>query len=241
MSGIVHRHIETADPWGGLPPRVHNVPACHVVYPVVGNSNNVYTTANYFTSTQTAGTSYSVAPATQLDGYGRNVVALFSPNTASSAMYAAGTLKLYGIDYYGVAASESVAVSNIVSATSPWKGSVNFGQLNTIMVSGLKFHSDSSSARSDVSFRVGMGNKLGMPVYLQSSAGAIVNVWFAGTSKMSWGTHTDSTSGNQYTVVTGPYSLGGVSFSTTLGTASAVVIHYKMNCRSVPYEPGRHE
>lgn len=122
MAGIIHRQIETNDPWGGLPPRVHDVPACHVIYPAAGNSNNVYTTANYFTSTATAGANYSVAPATQLDGYGRNVVALFSPNTASSAMYSAGTLVLYGADYYTVFFAIVVGAKLFQRGKQFWRG-----------------------------------------------------------------------------------------------------------------------
>jgi hypothetical protein len=239
MSGIVGRQVETGDPWGGLPPRVHNVPAQWVGFPVASATNNVYTTANHFTSTQTAGTSYSMAPGTNLD-YARNVQVMFVPNTASAGLYSKGTLLLYGVGYYGATISESKAISDIASVSTPWQGSVNFQNLKTISISGLQFHSASSSARSDVTFRVGMGAKIGLPVYFQSSDGAVMHAYI-GTAYQSTVTATASTSNNQYTVVTGPYSVGGVSFSNALGSGSALQIHYKMNGRSVPYEIGRHE
>lgn len=238
MSGIVGRQVETADPWGGLPPRVHDVPAVWVGFPAASASNNVYTTANYFTSTATAGAAYSFAPGTQID-YARNVNIRFSPNTASTALYSAGTVSLIGLDYYGKAVSETIAVSSIVSASSPYTGSVNFQRLQTISAS-IQFHSGSSSARSDVSLYIGQGQKLGLPVYLQSTAGAVQAVYL-GTAQQTTLTATSATSNNQFTVVTGAYSVGGISLSSAYASGSALQIHYKMNGRSTPYEPGRNE
>jgi hypothetical protein len=233
---IVNRMIETANPHGGLGPKAHNIPALWVGFPAASASNNVYTTANHFTNTLTAGTNYTMAPGTNID-YARNVVALFSPNTASTALYSAGTLILYGKDYYNNEVSESKAVSDIVSANTVWRGSVNFQRLDTIMVSSLQFGSSASSARSAVSLYVGQGQKLGLPVSIQASAGAVQAVNF-GTAQHTTVTATASTSNNQFTVVTGAHSIGGISMSTALASGTLLQIHYKMNGRSVPYEPG---
>lgn len=228
---IGNRHILTRSPENGLRPDVLNVPGNVHMYPIASASNAVYTTANHFTSTVN-NMNYTMAAGTQPD-VPRNVVVNFKPNTGSAGLYSAGTLKIWGKDVFGSTRSESFAITGAAGASSaPTAGAVNFQVIDSISVQGLKFHTASSSARSDVSFYVGLGQKLGLPIPL-ASTNAVYAVYF-GTKRMS--TYSGATStNNQWTVVTGDYSRGGVSISTTLGSGTDVRIEYKNLGWMAPY------
>jgi len=219
---IVNRHIDTTPPYNGLAPGVLNVPGQWVGFPKASASNAVYTTANHFTATNNTN-NVSIAAGTQPD-YARNVVAKFVPNTASAGLYSAGTLVIYGKDLYGSTRSESFAITAMGTASAPNTGSVNFLNVDTISVAGLQFHTASSSARSAVSFYVGVGQKVGLPISLMST-NAVFQV-VQGTSNMS--TYSGATStNNQYTAFTGDYYNGGLAISAVHNSASALAIGYK--------------
>jgi hypothetical protein len=227
---IVNRHIATQEPYNGLSPNVLNVPVQWVGSPKASGTASVFTTAAQFTSTVNS-MGYSFAPGTNVD-VPRNAVVLLSPNTGSAGLYSAGTVELHGRDIYGNARSESFGVTALNSASDPGVGSVNFAILDTISVRGLVFHTASSSARSAVTFRVGLGQKIGLPVPLVSTngvyrvvQGAVVQLTFAGATS----------SNNEYTIVTGDYYLGGVSLSDAHNAASLLQIEYNMAGRLVPF------
>jgi hypothetical protein len=228
---IVNRHIGTSEPHNGLSPWVLNTPQQYEVLPKASVSNAVYTTANHFTSTVNS-MAYSMAAGTQPD-YPRNVVVNLKPNTGSVSLYSAGTIYVYGRDVFGSTRSESFAATGAAgSASDAVKGSVNFLRIDTISVNGLKFAAASSSARSDVSFYVGLGNKIGLPVPLISANG--VYQVYLGTSVMDTSSGTKSTL-NQYTAITGDYYVGGVSISTTLGSGTELRVEYKNLGYLAPY------
>lgn len=229
---IGNRHVLTQSPFNGLTPNVVNIPAQWGGYPKASASNVVYTTANHFTSTVNS-MNYSVAAGTQPD-YARNLCVKFVPNTGSAGLYSAGTVKIYGKDVFGSTRSESFAITGAAgSASAPTYGSVNFANIDSISVHGLVFHTASSSARSDVSFYVGVGQKVGLPVNLKST-NAVYQV-VQGTSRMS--TYSGATStNNQYTVVTGNYHVNGVSLSAVHNSASNLRIDYKNLGWMAPYD-----
>jgi hypothetical protein len=228
---IGNRHILTRSPENGLRPDVINIPSQWDGFPKASASNAVYTTANYFTSTVN-NMGYSVAPGTQPD-YARNVAVKLVPNSASAGLYSAGTLKIYGKDVFGSTRSESFAITGAVgSASAPTYGTVNFANIDSISVAGLKFHTASSSARSDVSIFVGVGQKIGLPVPIHST-NAVYQV-IQGTSRMS--TYSGATStNNQYTAVTGDYWRGGVSISAVHNSGSNLRVEYKNLGWMAPY------
>lgn len=216
---IVGRHIDTVDHYG-LPPWALNTPAQYVGYPKVSNTNNVWTTAAQFTSAANL-MGYSFAPGTNVD-YARNLVVGLKPNTASSGLYSAGTVYLYGKDIFGSTRSESFGVTALNTVSDPVTGSVNFASLDSISFAGLVFHTASSSARSDVTAYVGVGNKIGLPVDLLSSDGVFFQALATVINRTSSGANSTN---NQYTVVTGPYQYGGVIVSA-VSSASLLQIGY---------------
>lgn len=218
---IIGRHIETAPPYNGLPPRVLNLPCEMAFFPKASASNAVWTTANHFTATNN-NNNVSVAPATQPD-YARNVVLLISPNTASSSLYSAGTVQFYGRDVFGSTRSESFALTAMNTNSSPTTGSINFASLDSISFVSLKYHTASSSAASAVSFYAGVGQKLGLPVALQSSD-AVYKV-VLGTAEQRTSSGANSTN-NLYTVVTGDYHVGGIKASNAYASNSLLQIGY---------------
>ena len=227
---IVNQDIGTQEPYNGLSPWVLNVPAQWVGFPKASASNVVFTTANHFTSAVNS-MGYSFAPGTNVD-VPRNAVVMLAPNTGSAGLYSAGTVELYGRDLYGSTRSESFGVTALNSVSDPTKGSVNFALLDTISVRGLVFHTASSSARSAVSFRVGVGQKIGLPIPL-ASTNAVYQV-VQGTSVQLTSSGANSTN-NQYTAVTGDYYVGGLSLSPAHNSASQLQIGYKLLGWMVPF------
>lgn len=229
---IVNRHIATIDPYNGLSPDVLNVPAQWVGFPKASASNAVYTTANHFTATNNS-IGVSMAPGTQPD-YARNVVAKFVPNTASAGLYSAGTLVFHGRDVMGSSRSESFAITAMGSVSAPNAGSINFAKIDSISVTGLRFHTASSSARSDVSLIVGVGQKLGMPISF-ASTNAIFAVVQGTVQQLQYdGTASTASSNNQWTAVTGDYHIGGLSLSAAHNSASMLQVGYKNLGRQAP-------
>jgi hypothetical protein len=229
---IVNRHVGTQSPHNGLGPNVLNVPAQWDGFPKASASNVVWTTANYLTSAVNS-MGYSAAPTTQPD-YARNICVKLVPNSGSAGLYSAGSVIIYGRDVFGSSRSEAFAVTGAIgSASAPTYGSVNFANVDTVSFRGVVFHTASSSARSDVSFYVGVGQKVGLPVPLVS-ADAVYQV-VQGTSRMSTYTASGSTSGNQFTAVTGDYYVNGVSLSAVHNSASNLRVEYKNLGWMAPY------
>ncbi len=222
---IVNRMIATQPDYNGLSPNVLNVPGQWVGFPKASASNAVYTTANHFTATNNAN-NVSVAAGTQPD-YARNVVVKFVPNTASAGLYSAGTLVIHGRDIYDSSRSESFAITAMGTASAPDKGSVNFAKIDSISVSGLRFHTASSSAASAVSFLVGVGQKIGLPIPLASTNAVFALVQGTVQQLQYGGTASTASSNNQWTVVTGDYYVGGISQSNVHNSASLLQIGYK--------------
>jgi hypothetical protein len=216
---IVNRHIDTKYPNYGLGPQVLNVVQQYIASAKASGGSALYSTANYLTATNNT-INASVAPGTAVD-YPRNALVLLSPNTASSSLYSAGTVVLYGKDIKGVTQSESFAATALNTVSSPTEGSVVFAQVDTISFSGFQFHTGSSSARSAVSVSVGVGARIGLPVSLKSSDAVVYA--YIGTARQLTSAGTDSTN-NQYTVYTGDYSVAAVKFSNALATGTPVQV-----------------
>lgn len=139
--------------------------------------------------------------------------------TASSAMISGGTFYAIGTDIRGSATSESILAAQLASSSVPQQGSIMWASVGTISFSNISLHTSASSASNSVSFSVGVGNVIGLPQAIRST-NAFVNL-FLGTSKMLTQSSASSTN-NQYTVVTGPFGVAGVSISSTLGSGTAL-------------------
>ena len=218
---IIARHIETNAPFYGLPSNALNAPAQYVNFAKASASNAVHTTANFVTGTSNLYNT-SFAPGTNVD-VARNALAYLAPNTGSAGLYSAGTLVAFGKDIYGYTRSESFAVTALNSVSDPTKGVVNFASLDSLSVSGLIFHTASSSARSAVSMLWGVGQKLGLPVSLISSDG-VFDVHF-GTTPLLTSSGASSTN-NQYVVVTGDYTVNGLSNTAAYASGSLLQVGY---------------
>lgn len=216
---IVARHIGTQQPYNGLPPRVLNVPAQYVAQPAVSASAGVYTTANYLTASQVNAT---VAPGTQMNE-ARNVVVLLSPNTGSASLYSAGSIVVYGKDYWGSTRSEAFAVTALNAVSAALAGSVNFASLDSISFASVRLHSGSSSAGSAVSAYVGYGQKVGLPSDIVST-NAVHAVHIGSACFLT--SSGASSSANQYTISTGPYWNNGVIVNGNLNAASVMRVGY---------------
>lgn len=216
---IVGRHVETHGPFG-LPPNVLNVPHNQVGLYKASASSGVFSTAAYLTS-GVNNDNRSVAPGTQVD-YARNLCVLLSPNTASAGFYSGGSVIVYGRDVLGSTRSEAWALTALNTVTAPIHGSINFASIASLSFKSVKFHTASSSARSDVSVYVGVGSKIGLPINLKSSD-AIYRVHIGSLQLLT--SSGASSSNNQYTVSTGDYFYNGVICSN-LNVASVAQIGY---------------
>lgn len=218
---IIDRHVETKGPYFGLSPKVLNAPAEWVGWPKASASNAVFTTSNHFTS---SANNSSFAPGTQPD-VARNVVVRLTPSTGSAALYNSGTVILYGKDCFGSTRAESFAATALNTISAGINGSVNFQQLQTISVSNLQLHTNSSSAGSNVSLHVGVGQVIGIPVQFLSTD-AIQAVRFGTAPQFQF--DGASSSNNQWTAVTGPYYKAGISLSSAYASGTVLQVFYKL-------------
>jgi hypothetical protein len=218
--GVINRHIDTRSPFDGLAPHVLNVPGFWAGFPKASASNVVYTA-----SQQTAGS--SAGPGTAVD-YARALFYAIGP-TASSSIWTAGGFTVFGVDLFGSTRSETVG-TNIGTATNGVQGTINFARVDTISAK-LSFLAGSSTAASNVSISVGVGQKIGLPIHIRST-NAIYQV-HQGTLIQSTFSGATSTN-NQFTVVTGDYYLGGLSMSNAQNSASLLQINYNNLGRSSP-------
>jgi hypothetical protein len=213
---IVNGHIATQDPYNGLGPHVLNVPAQWVGYPKVSASGGVVTKTQ-----RTQGS--SVAAGTQPD-FARNLNVVITP-TQSSGGVTGGGITVYGKDVFGSTRSETFGSLAMTSAVG-LSGSINFAHIDTVSML-LSFHSDTSSAASDVAVVVGVGPKLGLPVSLASSD-AVFGVRLGATGA-PLSTYSGATStNNQWSVTTGAYFCNGVAVSGGFSSASLAVINYNV-------------
>jgi len=188
--------------------------------------------------------SMSFATATAQD-YPRAVVVALG-GTASSASITGGALYVYGADVFGSTRSTSYAATALRSTGVVAALSVNFAVINTLSAEfaivthtkagtttsasdGASTTNSAGSAALQYTISVGQGQKLGViPQSIRSSNAAVPLAW-VGTAVQSTWSQTASTSNNQYTVVTGDYYLGGISFSSAYSSNSLLQIYYRLN------------
>jgi hypothetical protein len=210
--GVINRHVDTKGPNWGLGPHVLNNNGYWGGFPKASASNNVFSGTQ-----QTAGS--RAAPGTQID-YPRNLNVVIGP-TASSAAVTGGGISVFGVDAFGSTRSEtfgSLAASSSVGLT----GSVNFARVDTVSAL-LSFLAGSSTNASSFTVFVGVGQKLGIPVFFRST-NAVVSAYL-GTARQATSSGTASTA-NQYTAHTGPYWNGGVRLSSAYNSASFCAFEY---------------
>jgi hypothetical protein len=218
--GTINRHVRTDGPHHGLGPYVLNLPVFYQVYPKASNTNNVYTKTQ-----QTAGS--SDAAGTDVD-YPRNLNVVITP-TASSAGVTGGGVSIYGRDIFGRTLLETFN-SLAISAAAGQSGSLNFARIDTISQS-LSFLAATSSAASAFAVNVGVGPKLGLPFEIRSTNPVFqVHIGTAAQRTSAGASSTD----NQYTCVTGAYSVGGIRFSSAFSTNSLFQVGYNVLGRSAP-------
>lgn len=218
--GVINRHVDTKGPNWGLGPHVLNVNGYWGGFPKASASNNVLTM-----SQQTQGS--SATPGTQVD-YPRNLNVVFAPVASSSIITTGGAVTVFGVDAFGSTRSESFGSSAGTNATGV-NGSVNFARIDTISCK-LSFLTGSSTAASNITVNVGVGPKIGLPVFIRSSGvsganGPMVVSAYIGTVRQATFSGTNSTN-NAFSVVTGPYWNGGVSMGNVLNSASFLAIEY---------------
>lgn len=193
----------------------------------VSNSNNVYTTQTVFTA---ASVNSTLAPATNID-FPRNLVYQLSltNGTASSAMISGGTFVVLGRLDNGSTASESVAFTRLAAASVGIQGTTCFARVDTLSYSNVSLATASSSASNSVSFYIGVGNKVGIPWSVKQTNPSPFPWAWIGTSIQLTTSHTDSTSSNAYTVITGPIGSAGLSMSNALATNTPVLVRAILN------------
>jgi len=219
---IVDRMIATNPPYGGLSPKVLNVPAQWVGFPKASASAAIVTKTQ-----QTAGS--VVAAGTQPD-YARNLNVVITP-TASSAGVTGGGVTAYGRDVLGSTRSETFG-SLAISAAAGLLGAINFASIQSVSML-LSFLGASSSAASAFAVVVGVGPQIGLPIHVRST-NAIFGVHL-GTAKQRTSAGASS-SNNLYTAVTGDYYKGGLKLSNALNSGSLLQVGY-MNAGHLPAAP----
>jgi len=193
----------------------------------VSNSNNVYTTQTVFTA---ASVNSTVAPGTNID-FPRNLVYQLSltNGTASSGIISGGTFVALGRLDNQSTASESVAMTRLAAASVPIQGTVVWGQVDTFSYRSVSLKTASSSVSNSISLYIGVGNKVGLPwAVKQTNPNPIPWAWI-GTSIQLTTSHTDSTSSNAYTVITGQIGVAGISMSNGLATNTPVQVRAILN------------
>lgn len=222
--GVINRHIDTKGPNWGLGPHVHNINGYWGGFPKASASNVVFTGTQ-----QTAGSTN--AAGTQID-YPRNLNVVIGP-TASSAAVTAGGVTVFGVDAFGSTRSEFFAATGARSSSVGLTGSINFARVDTISQS-LSFLAGSSTNASSFTVFVGVGQKLGLPVFIRSNGGSsnlagsfgpMVVSAYLGTSRMSTQGGSGSTN-NQFTLSTGPYWNGGFIASNAYNSGSFLALEY---------------
>jgi hypothetical protein len=178
--------------------------------------------------------------------YCRNLNYSFS-DSANSSYISRGTIYVAGKDLLRVARTESRAISGIISAGTFFNGTLNFGELSgltvnqtlvsSLLTASVNQLSDSNggttrttagvTAAPSFIFRVGRGPKLGVLHVEYKKIDAVVYASQQGAAKTTT-TGTASTN-NQFSVFTGQYNVGGVSFTSALDATQRVELSYKLN------------
>jgi hypothetical protein len=212
---IVDKQVGTQNGYPGLGPGVLNVLVPLVLgQHVSADTNDIYSKASAFSGNSV---NYSSAAGTQID-FPRNLQYIINPNTASSAtLVNAGTIVVIGSDIRGSALTETVAISDIASASDPFTGSKVFGKVSTVSVSSFVPATSISSAFTDsstaFSLNIGKGNIVGLP---QSVKYTNAIAWaFIGTARQD----------GSYTVQNSGIPWAGVSFSNALTAGSNILVY----------------
>jgi hypothetical protein len=192
-------------------------------FPKSSNTSAVMTTQT-FSSTFNS----TVAIGTQPD-FARNLVYQISltNGSASSAMISGGSIVVSGYDLQGSGIAETIALTALASLTGNSAGAVAFASLTSISFSNVSLHTSASSASNSVSFSIGVGNIIGLPLSvptyatatLPNGAPALIPYAYLGTALQN----------GSYTVQTGNVGTAGISFSNALGSASALQVVIKYN------------
>lgn len=218
--------VLTESEWRGMNPRgpIQDSGAPAPVFPVrvvnmllaepLGNprasaSGGVFTTAGIGTPS-----TFSAAPGTNVD-FPRNVLYQLSVSggSAVSASFG-GSAIISGSDLRGSSLTEAIALSSIVGqGTDGVVGSKAFGSIGTIHISGYSLGSAYSSRSASISFYFGVGNRLGLPQYVERT-NAVQNAWLAAAIQ-----------NGSFTVVTGDVGDAAIAMGNAVGTASQILIH----------------